>query len=57
MSIDCENVSYLPSPRIDARQIDLGDKLNGGRSIGIIISAVDVEAVDTVFMHALVGLS
>lgn len=43
----------LPIPLIDAWQVDLRDKLYCRRNIGVIGTAVNVEAVYAVFMHAL----
>lgn len=45
------------SCRSNARQVDLRDKRNFGRNVGILLSAVNLEAVDPVFVNALDSVS
>lgn len=40
-------------PLINARKIDLGYELDGRGCVRIGLAAVDVEAVDSIFMHTL----
>jgi len=44
---------HFPIARINAGQVDLGDESHLGRPIGVVWSAVDAEAVDTVLMDGL----
>lgn len=45
--------NYLSSARINAGKINLGDKLNQGRGVGVVVTAMDVHTVYAVFMYAL----
>lgn len=45
--------AYLSVPLVDTWKIDPRDKLNRGRVIGVIGTAVDVDAVYPVLMDAL----
>jgi hypothetical protein len=38
---------------VDARQVDLADKLDGGWLVGVLVAAVHLEGVDSVLVHAL----
>ena len=51
--IRCLWVLNLSSSRIDTRQVDFGDELNGGGSVRIVISAMDVEAVNSILVCTL----
>lgn len=44
---------YLSGTRVNAGKIDSGNKLNNGRSIGVVVTAVDVHAINAIFMYAL----
>lgn len=39
--------------RVDAWEVDFGDELNGGRLVGVLITAVHFEGVDAVFVDGL----
>ena len=44
---------YHSSALIHARKVDLGNKLDGRGCVWVGMATMDVEAVDTIFMHAL----
>lgn len=45
--------AYLAVPWIDARQVDLGDELDLWWLIWVLIAAVHLQGVDSVFVDAL----
>jgi len=47
--------THLAVPRIDTWQIDLAYKLDGWWLVGILITAVHLEGVDSVLVNALGG--
>ena len=50
---DLDVLTNNACPLINARKIDLGYELNGRRCVRVSLAAVDVEAVDSIFMHTL----
>ena len=44
---------YLACAWIDAGDVDLGDELDSGGNIGVVLPTVNVNAVDAVLMRAL----
>jgi hypothetical protein len=46
-------LSYLAGAGVNTGDVDARDELDGGRVIGVVGSAVDVNTVYTVFVDAL----
>lgn len=44
---------HLAGLLINTWQVDLGYELNGGWNVGVVVAAMDVEAVDAILMGAL----
>ena len=49
-------MSHLARPLIDTWYIDFRCELDGGRSIWIAVSAMDVDTVNAILMDALISL-
>jgi len=44
---------YLSSFRVYAWQVDLGNEGDIGRNVGILLAAMDLQAIDSILMYAL----
>jgi hypothetical protein len=47
-------LAYLSIGRVDAWQIDFGHKLYNGRFSRVSLSADNLQAIDSIFMYALI---
>ena len=47
------NVLYLSSFRVYAWQVDLGNEGDIGWNVGILLAAMNLQAIDSVLMYAL----
>ena len=45
----------LSCPLVDAGEIYLGDELHGRRRVRVVLSAVDIQAIDAILVGALHG--
>lgn len=49
--------THLSSLLVDAGQVDLRHKLHGRWDVWVVLAAVDVEAIDSIFVGALCPVS